>query len=154
VTALAGASNHALYDAGGTVYACGQNVAGDLGDGSRRSSTAPVKVAGLRGRRVSELVASFANSGALLSSGKYFDWGYDRQGQLGDGYVDRSSDVPVPVPLPHPVQQVAQGGSLWDNGQTLVLLSGGSLWAWGDDWAGQRAGLVRRPGSRCAQREA
>jgi alpha-tubulin suppressor-like RCC1 family protein len=137
VTALAGASNHALYDAGGTVYACGQNVAGDLGDSSRRSSTAPVKVAGLSGRRVSELVASFANSGALLSSGKYFDWGYDRQGQLGDGYVDRSSDVPVPVPLPHPVQQVAQGGSLWDNGQTLVLLSGGSLWAWGDDWAGQ-----------------
>ena len=28
VTALAGASNHALYDAHGTVYACGQNVNG------------------------------------------------------------------------------------------------------------------------------
>jgi alpha-tubulin suppressor-like RCC1 family protein len=35
------------------------------------------------------------------------------------------------------VKQVAQGGSLWDNGQTLVILKGGALWAWGDDWAGQ-----------------
>jgi hypothetical protein len=144
VTAVAGASNHALYDAAGTVYACGQNVEGDLGDGSRRSSTVPVKVAGLGGGRVSELVASFANSGALLSSGKYFDWGYDAHGELGDGYPDLSSDVPVRVPLPHPVKQVAQGGSLWDNGQTLVILKGGALWAWGDDWAGQ---LGNRGGS-------
>jgi alpha-tubulin suppressor-like RCC1 family protein len=137
VTAVAGASNHALYDAGGTLYACGQNVEGDLGDGSRRDSTVPVKVAGLNGGRVSELVASFANSGALLSNGKYFDWGYDGHGELGDGYPGGSSDVPVRVPLPHPVRQVAQGGSLWNNGQTLVMLSNGSLWAWGDDWAGQ-----------------
>jgi alpha-tubulin suppressor-like RCC1 family protein len=41
------------------------------------------------------------------------------------------------VPLPGPVSQVAQGGSIWDNGQTLVMLSDGSLWAWGDDKAGQ-----------------
>jgi alpha-tubulin suppressor-like RCC1 family protein len=84
VTALAGASNHALYDAHGTVYACGQNVDGDLGDGSRNSSTTPVRVR-----------------------------------------------------LPHPVTQVAQGGSIWNNGQTLVMLSNGSLWAWGNDRAAQ-----------------
>jgi alpha-tubulin suppressor-like RCC1 family protein len=35
------------------------------------------------------------------------------------------------------VTQVAQGGSIWNNGQTLVMLSNGSLWAWGDDWASQ-----------------
>ena len=33
--------------------------------------------------------------------------------------------------------QVAQGGSIWDNGQTLVMLSNGSLWAWGNDRAAQ-----------------
>ena len=137
VTTLAGASNHALYDAGGTVYACGQNVTGDLGDGSTRSTVTPVKVAGLGGLPVIKLVASFADSGALLSGGRYFDWGYDGGGQLGDGHTGRSSDVPVQVPLPHPVTQVAQGGSLWNNGQTLVLLAGGSLRAWGNDRAGQ-----------------
>jgi alpha-tubulin suppressor-like RCC1 family protein len=145
VTALAGASNHAVYDAAGTVYACGQNVAGDLGDGSTRSSTTPVRVAGLNGSRVTRLVAAFANSGALLADGAYFDWGYDAHGQLGDRRTHRSSDVPVRVRLPGPVTQVAEGGSLWNNGQTLVLLSNGSLWAWGDDRASQLGNGSRRP---------
>jgi alpha-tubulin suppressor-like RCC1 family protein len=35
------------------------------------------------------------------------------------------------------VSQVAQGGSIWNNGQTLVLLADGSLWSWGNDRAGQ-----------------
>jgi alpha-tubulin suppressor-like RCC1 family protein len=137
VTAVAGASNHAIYDAAGTVYACGQNVAGDLGDGRTRGTTTPARVAGLPRSPVVKLVAAFANSGALLTDGKYFDWGYNRQGQLGDGRAGRPSDVPVRVHLPHPVRQVAQGGSLWGNGQTLVLLSNGTLRAWGDDRAYQ-----------------
>jgi alpha-tubulin suppressor-like RCC1 family protein len=137
VTALAGASNHAVYDAGGTVYACGQNVQGDLGDGSRRNTTTPAQVAGLTGSPVVKLVASFANSGALLADGSYYDWGYDAAGQLGDAAIGKASDVPVQVKLRQPVTQVAQGGSIWNNGQTLVLLADGSLWAWGNDRAGQ-----------------
>jgi alpha-tubulin suppressor-like RCC1 family protein len=143
VTALAGASNHAQYDADGTVYACGQNSSGDLGDGSARDSTTPVRVAGLNGSLVSKLVASFADSGALLSNGDYLDWGYNGQGQLGDGHLHRSSRVPVQVKLPGPVTQVAQGGSYWGNGQTLVLLSNGSLFSWGDDRAYQLGNRTR-----------
>jgi alpha-tubulin suppressor-like RCC1 family protein len=137
VTTLAGASGHALYDSGGTVYACGLNRNGVLGDGSTRNSTTPVKVARLNGSSVTQLVAGFDNAGALLSNGTYFDWGYDADGQLGNGPARRPSAVPVRVHLPHPVTQVAQGGSIWHNGQTLVMLSDGSLWAWGDDRAGQ-----------------
>ncbi|MGP7999644.1 MAG: RCC1 domain-containing protein [Streptosporangiaceae bacterium] len=137
VTAVAGASTHGLYDAAGTVYACGQNIDGDLGDGSWRSSTRPVQVATLNGRPVARLVAAFANSGALLANGKYFDWGYNGAGQLGHGTAGRASDVPVHVPLPHAVVKVAQGGSIWDNGQTLVKLSDGSLWSWGSNAGGQ-----------------
>jgi len=72
-----------------------------------------------------------------MSDGEYFDWGYNGNGQLGDGHPGRSSDVPVRVNLPSPVSQAAQGGSIWHNGQTLVLLLDGSLWSWGDNWAGQ-----------------
>ena len=133
VTAVAGASNHALYDANGTVFACGENVKGDLGDGRHSGSTTPVRVRHLDGHAVKRLVAAFANSGALLTNGTYYDWGYNGKGQLGVGHRGGSSDVPVRVRLPRPVKRVAQGGSIWFNGQTLVMLSDGSLWAWGAD---------------------
>ena len=133
VTAVAGASNHALYDADGTVFACGQNVRGDLGVGTHRSTTRPVRVRRLDGHAVKRLVAAFANSGALLTNGQYYDWGYNAKGQLGIGHLGGSSDVPVRVRLPKAVRHVAQGGSIWFNGQTLVMLSDGSLWAWGAD---------------------
>jgi alpha-tubulin suppressor-like RCC1 family protein len=133
VSAVTGASNHALYDSNGTVYACGQNLDGDLGDGSTAATTRPARVAGMPGYAVTTLVASFANSGALLADGQYYDWGYNAAGQLGDGRIGPSSDVPVPVSLPRPVRQVALGGSLWNNGQTLVVLANGAIWAWGND---------------------
>jgi alpha-tubulin suppressor-like RCC1 family protein len=132
VTAVAGAGAHATYDAGGTLYSCGNGQDGELGDGSTVSSETPVQVQGLDGGSVTTLVAAMSNGGALLSNGQYFDWGLNNEGQLGQGSVGGSSDLPVQVQLPAPVTQVAQGGSLPLNGQTLVMLSDGSMWAWGD----------------------
>ena len=132
VSTLAGADNHAAYDAGGTVYTCGENHFGELGDGSTRTSTTPVRVTGLEGQLVTSLVAAWGDTGALLSDGAYLDWGYNAAGQLGDGNFGTSSLVPVRVPLPAPVTQAVQGGSIAGNGQTLVLLSDGSLYAWGN----------------------
>jgi alpha-tubulin suppressor-like RCC1 family protein len=143
VTTLAGASNHALYDADGTVYACGQNLEGSLGDGSMTNSTTPVRVVGLHGAAVTELVASFANSGALLSNGEYLDWGYNAQGQLGLGRHGQPSDIPERVDLPGPVTKIAEGGSIWGNGQTLAMLSNGELWAWGADSSCQLGNRTR-----------
>jgi alpha-tubulin suppressor-like RCC1 family protein len=143
VTALAGASNHTVFDSGGILYSCGQNLAGSLGDGQTSPSTTPRRVAGLDGSSVVSLVAAFANSGALLSNGEYYDWGLNTAGQLGDG-KHKESDVPVRVSLPGPVTQAAQGGSYWPNGQSLVLLSDGSVWAWGDGTRGQLGDGVAR----------
>jgi alpha-tubulin suppressor-like RCC1 family protein len=147
VTSLAGAADHDLYDADGTVYACGQNVEGDLGTDSLASTTTPVKVTGLDGSKVVRLVTSFANSGALLSGGQYYDWGYDGQGQLGDGSFGLSSDVPVRVRLAHRVTQVALGGSVFTNGQTIAMLADGSLWSWGDNHGYQ----LGRPATQAPQ---
>jgi alpha-tubulin suppressor-like RCC1 family protein len=139
VTALAGASGHAVYDSGGTLYSCGSNWNGVLGAGGGGSSTTPVQVAGLNGQDVVALVSGFGNAGALLADGQYYDWGYDAAGQLGDGITGTSSAVPVRVTLPDasPVIQVAEGGSNKLNGQTLVMLADGSLYAWGSDTYGQ-----------------
>jgi alpha-tubulin suppressor-like RCC1 family protein len=138
VTAVAGAFDHALYDASGQVWACGLNSLGELGDGSTRPSSVPVKVKGLGpSAHVVFLAAAFANSGALLASGKYLDWGTNGKGQLGIGTQNKPSDVPVMVHLPTRVRQVSQGGSAPGNGQTLVLLTNGRLYAWGADRNGQ-----------------
>jgi alpha-tubulin suppressor-like RCC1 family protein len=136
VTALAGAAQHATFDANGTLYSCGQNQYGELGDGTFVSSTTPVKVFGLDGNSVTDLVASWGDTGALLSNGNYFDWGFNSSGQLGDGSRDPSA-APVEVDLPGSASQVAQGGSLDTNGQTLAILSDGEVYGWGSDSYGQ-----------------
>ena len=138
VTAVAGAFDHALYDASGQVWACGLNSLGELGDGKIKPSSVPVKVKGLGpAAHVVFLVAAFANSGALLADGRYLDWGTNGEGQLGIGTQNKPSGVPVTVHLPAKVRQVSEGGSAPGNGQTLVLLTNGDLYAWGADRNGQ-----------------
>ncbi|HJY66938.1 MAG TPA: hypothetical protein VJ254_09440 [Streptosporangiaceae bacterium] len=137
VTAATGARTHSLFDSGGRVYACGAGVDGVLGNGSTASSSKPVPVTGLPpAARVTALTSSWEGSGALLSNGVYYDWGYNAAGQLGDGGT-ADSDVPVQVKLPAAVRQVSQGGSGAGNGQTVAILADGSVWAWGDGTKGQ-----------------
>jgi alpha-tubulin suppressor-like RCC1 family protein len=82
-------------------------------------------------------VSGFNNVGVLFSDGSYYDWGWNGKGQLGDGTTGGYSDVPVQVNLPAPVTQVAQGGNGPNDGQTLVMLSDGSVYAWGVNSSGQ-----------------
>jgi alpha-tubulin suppressor-like RCC1 family protein len=136
VTALAGAAEHAVYDANGVLYSCGGDAYGVLGAGSSapKDSDTPIKVANLNGADVTTLVSSFLNAGALLRTGQYYDWGFSPDGQLGDGGRTYSS-VPVQVKIPDasPITQVALGGSELNNGQTLVKLADGTIYAWGDN---------------------
>jgi len=137
VTLATGARTHALFYSRGAVYACGSGDAGELGNGSAASSTRPARVSGLpAGVAVTALTSSWEGSGALLANGDYYDWGYNAAGQLGDG-TTRNSAVPVRVGLPGPVTRVFQGGSGAANGQTLAILAGGSVWAWGNNQQGQ-----------------
>jgi alpha-tubulin suppressor-like RCC1 family protein len=137
VTLATGARTHSLFDSGGEVYACGSGADGVLGDGSMASSSKPVLVTGLpTAAPVTALTSSWEGSGALLSNGAYYDWGYNAAGQLGDGDT-ANSDMPVRVKLPGAVAQVSQGGSGPTNGQTLVILKDKSVWVWGDGTKGQ-----------------
>jgi alpha-tubulin suppressor-like RCC1 family protein len=71
-----------------------------------------------------------------MADGRYYDWGYNHGGQVGDGtrVVARTA---VGVLLPHAVKRVFQGGSYGDNGQSIALLAGGGAWEWGNGRFGQ-----------------
>jgi alpha-tubulin suppressor-like RCC1 family protein len=137
VTLATGARTHSLLDSGGKVYACGSGAYGVLGIGSTTNSSVPVPVVGLPGTlSVTALTSSWEGSGALLSNGSYYNWGYNAAGQLGNGST-ANSDVPVQVPLSETVRQVFQGGSGPKNGQSVAILTNGAVWAWGDNDRGQ-----------------
>jgi alpha-tubulin suppressor-like RCC1 family protein len=137
VTLATGARTHSLFDSMGKVYACGAGAYGVLGTGTTTSSSTPVPVVGLPSTvRVRALTSSWEGSGALLSNGDYYNWGYNAAGQLGNG-TTTDSDVPVKVELPAAVRQVFQGGSGAKNGQTVAILANGAVWAWGDNDRGQ-----------------
>lgn len=137
VTLATGARTHSLLASGGKVYACGSGQYGVLGTGSTADSAVPVPVVGLPGTaHVTTLTSSWEGSGALFSTGAYYNWGYNAAGQLGNGTTTDSA-VPVMVTLPAAVRQVFQGGSGAKNGQTMAILGNGSVWAWGSNDRGQ-----------------
>ncbi len=136
VTLGTGARTHSLFDANGTVVACGSGQFGELGNGSTASSSTPTPVVGLPQGKVKTLTSSWGGSGALMADGSYYDWGYNQAGQLGNGTTSDSA-VPVSVALPAAVDQIFQGGSGAKNGQTIAILAGNSLWMWGNGTHGQ-----------------
>jgi len=137
VTLATGALTHSLFYSRGHLFACGSDDAGELGNGSTASTTTPIRVIGLpAGQTVTALTSSWEGSGALLSDGRYYDWGYNAAGQLGDNTTTDSSR-PVKVDLPAPVTRVFQGGSGKANGQTIAILSNGQIYDWGANSDGQ-----------------
>jgi alpha-tubulin suppressor-like RCC1 family protein len=136
VTLASGAGSHALYYADGKLYSCGTNASGELGNGNTVAAKKPVRVVGLPKESIRILVSSWEDSGALLSDGVFYDWGYNAANQLGSDSGEDSA-VPVRVALPAPVSLVSMGGSDSLNGQTAAILSNGETWEWGSNQFGQ-----------------
>ena len=131
MTAVAAGDYHCLaLCSDGAVWAWGQNMYGQLGNGTfSKYSAVPVRVAGLSG--VIAVAAGNRHSLALRSDGTVWAWGDNSYGQLGNGST-ASSSVPVQVRDLTGCQSLAAGG-----GHALASRSGGTAWAWGSNSLGQ-----------------
>jgi alpha-tubulin suppressor-like RCC1 family protein len=140
VTAVAAGESHSLaLLSNGTVQAWGANGAGELGDGTTSSSDVPVAVCAVGETApcasdlsgVTAIAAGQNHSLALLSNGTVMAWGFNGQGQLGDGSTTGSA-VPVEVKGLSGVVAIYAGYS-----SSLALLSNGTVMAWGVNNFGQ-----------------
>ncbi len=129
VQVVAAADYHTCALVNGGVQCWGDNVWGDVGNGSMAQSDVPAAVVGLNGG-IQALAAGDADSCALVNGGVQC-WGDNSYGQLGDA-PDAGSLVPVAIPgVGSGVEAIAVGF-----GHVCALLGGG-VWCWGLDSAGQ-----------------
>lgn len=78
----------------GRVFCWGQNIHGELGDGTRQNRSAPVPVAGELSFR--SIYAGGALTCGFAQNGTQYCWGLNQSGQLGDG-TRESRSVPTRV---------------------------------------------------------
>ena len=78
----------------GHIYCWGDNSFGQLGNGTRVTSTFPVEVSGIT--NAVNVTAGYIHSCATLSNGTAVCWGSNRSGQIGDG-IGKGRVAPTPV---------------------------------------------------------
>jgi alpha-tubulin suppressor-like RCC1 family protein len=117
----------------GTLWAWGENIYGQLGDGTTvRERASPVR--SVPGNDWIQVATSGIHSAALKRDGTLWAWGNNWAGQLGDGTTNKSL---APVRVGSSTNWVR----IWANLiQNLGQQSDGSLWFWGWDYTRSQKG--------------
>ena len=117
----AGGSHTLIVKTDGSLWACGSNEYGQLGDGSITSRNYPIKIMSEILSDVTLSAAGDAHSLIAKSDGSLWTCGYNHWGQLGDGTTTNSS-FPVTVISPEPQSIIISPTSKSINlGETFVL---------------------------------
>ena len=122
----------------GDAYCWGGNFYGQLGDGTSRTRTLPVRVVGLSTRGqprlgfVAQMVAGSHHTCALSTGGSLFCWGNNASGQLGNSLL-QSQRLPSDVAGIDGAIDTLDAGDAFTCARTTL----DALWCWGANTDGQ-----------------
>ncbi len=129
---VAGGADHTCaLTAGGSVLCWGAGFYGQLGSGSRDGSLTPAPVVGLSSG-VTAVAAGQYHTCAVTAGGGVLCWGYNADGELGDGTTDDRLTPTAVAGLDSGVESVATAAY-----HSCALTTGGEVLCWGANWFGQ-----------------
>jgi alpha-tubulin suppressor-like RCC1 family protein len=128
IVAIAAGSLHNLaLKSDGTVWSWGFNYYGQVGNGTSGGNVlSPVNVNGLSG--VTSVAAGGFTSYALKSDHTVWAWGYDGQGELGNGSSDENAHS-----SPTKVRNLSTATAVGAGTEHALAVAGGNVYAWGDN---------------------
>ena len=126
-------------DGNRTLWAWGLNTYGRLGDGTTTDRYSPVQVridASTFFKDVKTVSAGNAHTVAIKNDGTIWAWGYNGEGQLGDGTTtNRSNPAQVKIDASTFFKDVKTVSAGWYH--TVAIKNDGTIWAWGYNEYGQ-----------------
>jgi alpha-tubulin suppressor-like RCC1 family protein len=133
VAAIAAGGTHAcaLTSAGG-IKCWGDNLNGQLGDGTKYPRLTPVGVAGLSSGVASIAAGMLRHTCALTTAGAVKCWGANDSGQLGDGTLNTRLTPADVSGLGGGVAAITAGAD-----HSCALTTGGAVKCWGANASGQ-----------------
>jgi ELWxxDGT repeat protein len=130
ITVAAGENHNLALKKDGTVWAWGENDAGQLGDGTTTKSSFAKKVNGISG--MTAIAGGMSFSIALKGDGTVWSWGLNYNGQLGDG-TKTNRHTPVQVQGLTGIISIAAAKL----SHVLALKNDKTVWGWGANSRGQ-----------------
>jgi alpha-tubulin suppressor-like RCC1 family protein len=127
----AGYSHVAAIKTEGTLWAWGNNGNGQIGDGTFGANILrPAQVG--TDTRWNRVAAGANHTVAVKTDGTLWAWGYNWDGEIGNGTSGANVLLPVQVGTGTQWASVAAGAN-----HTLAIKTDGTLWAWGYNGSGQ-----------------
>ena len=136
-----GTKHSVAITSSGRIFTWGDNEYGQLGNGTMKDSSTPIDITSQfnlnEGETFTKINMGYYNSSALTSEGRFFTWGYNGNGELGNGWGDHN---PTPTDITskfnldasETIEIISVGSH-----HSAIATSNGRVFAWGDNSTGQ-----------------